>query len=117
MATRSLSDTARIEIDQVRPDETDGASWLVGGMMPVLPVHYGDVVSSEDAMAEELLAANEEEFRAALDKLGLPRRNQAPGRGGAGARQAQRRMGRPGELRLRGPLAAYDFVPTQPPQG
>jgi Gas vesicle synthesis protein GvpL/GvpF len=37
--------------------------------VPVLPVHFGAIVSSVDAVAEELLAAHEEEFRAALDKL------------------------------------------------
>ena len=37
--------------------------------VPVLPLRFGTVLTSEDAVAEELLAANHEEFAAALDQL------------------------------------------------
>jgi Gas vesicle synthesis protein GvpL/GvpF/Lsr2 len=37
--------------------------------MPVLPLRFGTVLASEDAVAEELLAARREEFAAALEKL------------------------------------------------
>lgn len=37
--------------------------------VPVLPLRFGAVVQSEDAVAEELLAAHEEEFREALEQL------------------------------------------------
>jgi hypothetical protein len=39
------------------------------GAVPVLPMRFGAVVSDEDAVAEELLAAHHDEFRAALDEL------------------------------------------------
>jgi hypothetical protein len=37
--------------------------------VPVLPLRFGTVMASEDAVAEELLAANHDEFTAALDQL------------------------------------------------
>jgi hypothetical protein len=37
--------------------------------MPVLPLRFGTVLASEDAVAEELLAARHEEFAAALEQL------------------------------------------------
>jgi hypothetical protein len=37
--------------------------------LPVLPLRFGAVLTDEDAVAEELLAANEDEFAAALDEL------------------------------------------------
>ncbi|WP_236787893.1 GvpL/GvpF family gas vesicle protein [Amycolatopsis sp. GM8] len=37
--------------------------------VPVLPLRFGAVVGSEDAVAEELLEANQDDFRAALDQL------------------------------------------------
>jgi hypothetical protein len=37
--------------------------------VPVLPVRFGAVVTDEDAVAEELLAANQDEFVAALEEL------------------------------------------------
>jgi Gas vesicle synthesis protein GvpL/GvpF len=37
--------------------------------LPVLPLRFGAVLTDEDAVAEELLAANEDEFTAALDEL------------------------------------------------
>jgi hypothetical protein len=37
--------------------------------VPILPLHFGTVLTSEDAVAEELLAANHDEFAAALDRL------------------------------------------------
>ena len=39
------------------------------GELPVLPLRFGAVLASEDAMAEELLAANRDEFAAALSEL------------------------------------------------
>lgn len=37
--------------------------------VPVLPLRFGAVVADEDAVAEELLEANQEDFAAALDQL------------------------------------------------
>ena len=37
--------------------------------VPVLPLRFGTVLTSEDAVAKELLAANHDEFTAALDRL------------------------------------------------
>jgi hypothetical protein len=37
--------------------------------VPVLPLRFGTVLASEDAVAEELLAAHRDEFAAALDQL------------------------------------------------
>jgi hypothetical protein len=37
--------------------------------LPVLPLRFGAVLASEDAVAEELLAANHDEFAAALSEL------------------------------------------------
>jgi Gas vesicle synthesis protein GvpL/GvpF/Lsr2 len=37
--------------------------------VPVLPMRFGTVLTSEDAVAEELLAASHDEFTAALDQL------------------------------------------------
>jgi hypothetical protein len=37
--------------------------------LPVLPLRFGAVLDSEDAVREELLAAHRDEFRAALDEL------------------------------------------------
>src|SRR5436190_1377496 len=37
--------------------------------LPVLPLRFGAVLASEDAVAEELLAANRDEFAAALSEL------------------------------------------------
>jgi Gas vesicle synthesis protein GvpL/GvpF/Lsr2 len=37
--------------------------------VPILPLRFGTVLASEDAVAEELLAANHDEFTAALDQL------------------------------------------------
>jgi hypothetical protein len=37
--------------------------------LPVLPIRFGAVLTSEDAVAEELLAANHDRFAAALDEL------------------------------------------------
>ena len=37
--------------------------------LPVLPLRFGAVLASEDAVAEELLAANRDEFTAALSEL------------------------------------------------
>lgn len=37
--------------------------------VPVLPLRFGAVVTGEDAVAEELLAAHHDEFRSALDQL------------------------------------------------
>src|SRR5258705_2656011 len=37
--------------------------------VPVLPLRFGPIVSSEDAVAESLLAAHHDEFTAALDQL------------------------------------------------
>jgi hypothetical protein len=39
------------------------------GELPVLPLRFGAVLASEDAVAEELLAANRDEFAAALSEL------------------------------------------------
>lgn len=39
------------------------------GEIPVLPLRFGAVLASEDAVRDELLAANHDEFRAALDEL------------------------------------------------
>ena len=41
----------------------------VAAEVPVLPMRFGTVLTSEDAVAEELLAANHDEFTAALDQL------------------------------------------------
>jgi hypothetical protein len=41
----------------------------VAAEVPVLPMRFGTVLASEDAVAEELLAANHDEFTAALDQL------------------------------------------------
>ena len=47
------------------------ASVLDGAVaaVPVLPMRFGAVVADADAVAEELLAVHEEEFRAALEQL------------------------------------------------
>src|SRR5262249_12976803 len=37
--------------------------------VPVLPLRFGTILSSEDAVAEDLLAAGHDEFTAALDQL------------------------------------------------
>src|SRR5262249_60280523 len=37
--------------------------------LPVLPLRFGAVLASEDAVAEELLAANRDKFAAALSEL------------------------------------------------
>ncbi len=37
--------------------------------VPVLPLRFGAVLDSEDAVRDELLAANHDDFRAALDEL------------------------------------------------
>ena len=39
------------------------------GELPVLPLRFGAVLASEDAVAEELLAANRDDFAAALSEL------------------------------------------------
>jgi hypothetical protein len=36
---------------------------------PVLPLRFGTILTSEDAVAKELLAAHHDEFTAALDQL------------------------------------------------
>jgi hypothetical protein len=37
--------------------------------VPILPLRFGTVLASEDAVAEELLAAHHDEFSAALERL------------------------------------------------
>jgi hypothetical protein len=37
--------------------------------VPVLPLHFGTIMASEDAVAKDLLAAHHDEFAAALDRL------------------------------------------------
>ena len=37
--------------------------------VPVLPLRFGTILASEDAVAEDLLAAHHDEFAAALDQL------------------------------------------------
>ena len=37
--------------------------------MPVLPLRFGTILASEDAVAEDLLVAHQDEFTAALDQL------------------------------------------------
>ena len=37
--------------------------------VPVLPLHFGTILASEDAVAKDLLAAHHDEFAAAIDRL------------------------------------------------
>jgi Gas vesicle synthesis protein GvpL/GvpF/Lsr2 len=41
----------------------------IAAEVPVLPMRFGTVLTSEDAVAEELLGANHDEFTAALERL------------------------------------------------
>ena len=43
---------------------------LVSAVAPVLPLRFGAVLNSEDAVREELLEAHRDEFAAALEELG-----------------------------------------------
>lgn len=54
------------------PDDLQAHAGLLDAAaseIPVLPLRFGAVLSSEDAVREELLAANHDDFRAALDEL------------------------------------------------
>lgn len=54
------------------PDDLQAHAGLLDAAaseVPVLPLRFGAVLSSEDAVRDELLAANHDEFRAALDEL------------------------------------------------
>ncbi|WP_068158743.1 GvpL/GvpF family gas vesicle protein [Rhodococcus phenolicus] len=54
------------------PDDLKAHADLLDGtsaVAPVLPLRFGAVLSDEDAVSEELLAAHEDEFEAALKEL------------------------------------------------
>lgn len=55
-----------------RPEDLTAHAGLLDAAaaeVPVLPLRFGAVVSDEDAVVEELLKANEDDFAAALDEL------------------------------------------------
>lgn len=55
-----------------RPEDLDAHAYVLdttAAEMPVLPLRFGAVVRDEDAVVEELLDGNHDEFAAALQEL------------------------------------------------